>query len=83
MTKQLTLISVANEPIQGTNLYRRWQGEQEISPEYRGNAQNELEAIEQAKSLALRSVTYGDSTFVEIGGVWYCWAFPWKEEHTQ
>jgi len=79
MAEKLSLISVDNQPIPGTNLYRRWQDEHEIVPEYRGDAQNETIAIEQAIAAGLNMVSYLDILYVMFGGEWYCWSFPWSD----
>lgn len=82
-TGQFSLITTAAEPIPGSHLYRRWQAGREISPIYLAEAANEQPAIDEATAAGQRSVTFGDATFIELGGQWYCWSFPWKPEREQ
>ena len=65
------LIEIEPDPIPGTHLYRRRQGEREIQPEYLGPAQNELAAIAEASEHGFKAVMCAGSSYVRLGGTWY------------
>lgn len=66
-------ISVELEPIEGTHLHRRYQGDKQIAPVYMGPGLNALPAIEEAKSVQLNMVHFAGSNYVNFGGEWYVW----------
>jgi|WetSurMetagenome_2_1015567.scaffolds.fasta_scaffold85734_4 hypothetical protein len=68
---QPMLIEVEPEPIPGTHLHRRRQGEREILPEYRGPGQNERAAIDEAALAGFSSVAFDGRSYVRLGGTWY------------
>jgi hypothetical protein len=64
-------IEVDPEPIPGTHLHRRRQGEREILPEYRGPGQNERAAIDEAILARFSAVAFDGRSYVWLGGTWY------------
>jgi hypothetical protein len=68
--RQPMFIEVEPEPIPGTHLHRRRQGEREILPEYRGPGQNERAAIDEAILAGFSSVAFDGRSYVRLGGAW-------------
>jgi hypothetical protein len=68
---QPMFIEVEPEPIPGTHLHRRRQGEREILPEYRGPGQNERAAIDEAILAGFAAVAFDGRSYVRLGGTWY------------
>jgi hypothetical protein len=65
----------AIEPIPGTNLYRRWENGEEVSPEYRGPDTWEFSAQEQAGEHGYRSVAIGRMAWARFPDGWYFWGY--------
>jgi hypothetical protein len=65
-------IHVDAQPIAGTNLHRVYEGNtgrREIRPAYRGDG-GLAKACEEADSLGLTCIEFGDVTYDKIGGKW-------------
>jgi len=71
---QPNLIFTEQAPIPGTQLYRRYQDGRELAPVYLAEAWNELPAQEQALSIGLGSVQFGDHLYYHNAGTWYSWS---------
>ena len=71
---QPNLIFTEQDPIPETQLYRRYQNGCELAPVYLAETQNEIPAQEQALSLGLGSVMFGERLYYHNAGTWYTWS---------